>query len=227
MFYRFQTGIVTSQRLDFKYTDNSFSLVLSQNRVSPGARFLVYVLDEIKMDPPWPKSKVYSVPKLTDTRHLSNLQFDKGKELQNLPDIITVGKVVVSDKVRKIILEVDDFEHQFFPMHFLNHLGEKLNTKQYYFMQIGRILDIKQRNTKPDVDFYAGHRSYLSTIQNSKNLRTKIESLPLWQHLSEYSNFYFNEKLFKRFKEEQVTGIEEYTEFSGDLEREQSVGHVW
>ncbi len=212
MLYRYQMSYALGDCLEFERIDNwpySFGSIISHKG------------EEIKTSSPWPKCRLYQSP-LLPMDFFSNLCFPKGKENQELPDILGQPIPIVSEKVKKIIQEVDDFPHQFEEVKFYDCKGNIIEREQYWYLNIRRRLDIESIGIKPNLDFNGPE--VLGTIQNVSELREKIEQVPIWQEYH-IPDFYFNEKLMSHLKVANLKHFKEYTVFYG--QEDESLGHVW
>ncbi len=138
------------------------------------------------------------------------------------PDVIPSNGPIVSEKVRKIIENVDNFSHQFFPVKLVDERGYSVVQQPYYHMVVRRKIEV-ERSISDLTKRRQGSYSYgnncqeelidkLVYIEHQPELRRFIETLPLWQFKGTYLGFFINQELYDLLKKANVTGIEQYGE---------------
>ena len=233
MIYRIRIALAVFNRLDF---DVIYRVPPEGEEWDIGitASEYDYCFEEIPMEPAWPHCRVLRAPVLPEWR--MNVGLKVRIKRGSVPDFLVLNEqTFVSEKAKIIIEEVDDFGHQFWPINveLLDKKGVKQGTALYYYMNVRRYLDIENTNESLSrVDFFEDYleRKYLPTIQHNMELRKKIETLPMWRSKDHDGTdimvhiLYMNEKLMRRLKESDITGLDEYSTYSGA--KEESVEHV-
>ena len=185
---------------------------------------------EVVQTPPWTKCRIFHVPELDVAQHMSyNFKFEKGSEFREIPDVSHCSTMlVVSESAKNIIEQVDDFDHQFAPMKFLDWQENEVQ-HGYYMLHARRVLEIEPMDVTVaelmELDFDGLHYEdeTIQTIRKTPALREKIETLPIWRQ-DHLGPVYINEILLQEFKKHNLTGLEEYSEPGGI--GEESLGHV-
>ncbi len=212
MFYFFQIPTPDLEKRYLNFAGPSKSLLFTDNKLDPIPGYNVYPQGKIIPDlSQWPKCKIYHLPEITSD-HLCSLSFDKGKEEKKLPDIFIFNPwTIISEKVRNIIEEVDDLEHQFYPMTFLDSDGKKIDKGSYFYMHIRCqcIVPPTERPGKGGVGLGDLGYQLLTLTTAPEKLIDQVEDLAIWQFKRQQNSFFFSKKLNDRFKENKITGLDE------------------
>lgn len=174
--------------------------------------------EEIPLDPPWPHTKMFRAPLVTDEYNICSHIFRYTGE-KEFPDIWGGGpQLLVSERVKKIILEFDDFEHQFCETTFLSEdRTKKLNTAPYYQLNVRRFVQIEDiggtvdnRHNKFRTNYIEDQ--FLPTVQQSPTLLANLATLPLWRHRMNNSTVYLSEAMLSKLQEAGITGLDFYSQ---------------
>ncbi len=221
MFYRLHAAFNTAVRLDVTPVNRRVDAYLD-------SKDFELKFEKIDVDLDWPHCELFRAPKVDEDQRSGNYQFPEGKEIQWIPDVWAQGEeAIVSDTVRRVIDEFDDFDHQFWPTSFLDFHGNIVNDQPYYHLNIRRILEIEGLGLPMEpVDFSPSddEKVFLPTVQHRPVLREKIETLPLWRHSWLRQVLYLNKAMVDRLRAAGVTGMDEIKKkYHVD---EECLGHV-
>jgi hypothetical protein len=204
-----------------------------------------YGFEEQPLDATWQHCRIFKAPILPEWRMSQDLTIQKNVKYPiEMPDfIVWLGGIYVTDIVKEIIEEIDDFGHQFWPVSAFkcgkNRVNKEELDKIYYRMNMRRFVNIDFAKTSASgLDFSPTkvkiEDKYLSTIQSNRELRTNVESLPIWQHYGVTESkgrwlvhddvVYINEHLMSEFREAGINGVMEYSKYEGT--KQEMVGHV-
>lgn len=237
-------------RLSSKFEEMYYSAEWSTppDGVEPGgaaAREYRFHFEEQPLEPPWPDCRIFKAPILPEWRMNRDLIIEKNtKKALELPDfIVWQGGIYVSDVVKEIIEEVDDFGHQFWPVPVFttlkNRKAREPADRIYYRMNMRRYVNIEAAETTPDkLDFdpckQRLENKIVAAIQHSQQLRGQIETLPIWQHygITETTKgwlihddvLFINATLMNELKQAGISGISEYSTYQGTTQ--EMVAHV-
>ncbi len=213
-FYRFLT-VYGGTKIKFHKSVGRSPRVMAGHDVPP--QEFEWCFDELDSDLSNYNVKVYRAP-CVDEKWASIDTMISLKKGVDLPDVRTSGSfVAVSSKVKKIILELDSFEHQFVESDFTDKKGAVLNEQQYFRLNVRKFLSFDHY----DENFFAPRKSYdvspkerkmLSAIQNNDFLKNELAKIPLWRIWGQRNIVYFNEELLSLLRSENVSGIQTYSE---------------
>ncbi|MCP5210150.1 MAG: hypothetical protein H6998_04370 [Hahellaceae bacterium] len=200
--------------------------------------------EEQPLDATWQHCRIFKAPILPEWRMSRDITIQKNVKYPiEMPDfIVWLGGIYVTDIVKEIIEEVDEFGHQFWPVSAFSCGKNKVNKepldKIYYRMNMRRYLHVKWNQKPVDKLDFTPSDAYLeahtiSSIQHNISIREKVETLPLWHHYgwtkregwSFYnSSLFINDVLMNELKEAGVSGVMEYSKYEGT--KQEMVGHV-
>ena len=214
-----------------------------------GAHWLVHNFEEFDCGA-HPLCRLYRAPSLSDGAMSPELKLMPTK--RPMREIIVLQeKTFVSERVRQIIEDQDDFGHQFREIRIWDDRNNSyMDTGQpYYRMHMRRFVSLhpvasesrvnefrEDYVAKLDFDPGSEERAYIPTIWQNPSLREVLESLPLWQHTTAdrpgyrhhytlgLSPLYMNEPMLRRLQQAGVDGIDEYSTWEG--KRGEYVSHV-
>lgn len=156
------------------------------------------------------------------------MRFHPNRETDILPDIWGVnGNLIVSEKVKKVLGQVDTLEHEFTPIDWITDQENIIKTKQqYYWLFQRRYLQIapSSRIAKSDELGFCPHdeeENFIARVIDTPFLRDFVEAFPVWQHLGTMTSkrrmlpvnitLYMNEMLVDAMKNAGVTGMDLYS----------------
>lgn len=201
--------------------------------------------EEQPLDATWQHCRIFKAPILPEWRMSRDITIQKNVKYPiEMPDfIVWQGGIYVSDIVKEIIEEIDDFGHQFWPVSAFkcgkNGVNKEALDKIYYRMNMRRFVNIDFADTPASgLDFSPNETMmedrYLSTVRSDQELRANMENLPIWQHYGQTRSkgrwqindrvVYLNENLMSEFQEAGISGIMEYSKYEGT--KQEMVGHV-
>lgn len=163
------------------------------------------------------------------------MRFHPNKETDLLPDIWGVnGKLIVSEKVKKVLGQVDVLEHEFTPIDWTTDQEKIVKTKQqYYWMFQRRYLHIVPNAriaTSVELGFcpHDDEENFIARVIDTPFIRDYVEQFPVWQHLGSITSkrrmlpvnitLYMNEMLVEAMKNEGITGMDLYSVRYGQAE---------
>ena len=215
MFYCLSHPEVLTLRFGLKPVKPIFSAVFPKKKISFD-RNVFYGIQEIAVSPALPKCKVYLLPEVSPEMY-SDLKVRKGGEDKKIPEMIFFEDILmVSEKVKNIIEDLDNIQHQFVPMSFLKQDGKPIDQGPFYFLHIRRVLEIEPSENRsglwPQEATFNNYSSpSLVTITEHDELKTFTEQLPIWVHDLDGRNVYLSKEVIDRFKKENIAGVKEYT----------------
>ncbi len=138
-----------------------------------------------------------------------------------IPDIIPSSGSFVSKRARQVFEKYDTFGHQFLPVDLIDKEGIPIGEQPYYTMIVRRQISIDGRISDLNLrrDGYYAYGNYceedviqqLVYIENQPELKSFLDTLPLWQLKGSNLEFFVSQQLYDALKAAKVTGIEQYT----------------
>ncbi|OQW68160.1 MAG: hypothetical protein BVN34_10280 [Proteobacteria bacterium ST_bin12] len=110
----------------------------------------------------------------------------------------------MSERVKDIILDFDDFGHQVLPITLLDRKKNIIPTEApYYQINIRRFVEIENLGLKLDpaiMEFPAGflENQYFPTILANPTLFDYLAALPLWRHRQNDGIVYLSEAMLNK-----------------------------
>ena len=187
--------------------------IFPKKEIPPSVLPVYYGIEEISVSPPLPKCKMFLLPKVDDDMYCNMTMWNR-VEKERMPEIVHQSEwVFVSQKVKNILEDLDEIEHQFVPMSFLNRQGNSIeHLGQFYHLHIRRKLEIEpsERKRLSKANFSNISSPNLATVEDYEELQKFIEKLPIWVQGLDTKNIYLGPKVIERFRKENVVGIKEY-----------------
>lgn len=227
MIYRFLSKLATLERLE------AFPVPIpgKHKEIRAGVGIVHYEkkMKQIPMSSEIEGVKCYQAPRF-DTRPTGLcLRFHEGKETEVLPDIWgTECKLFISDKVKKVIESIDDFEHEYIPIQWIDHNEQPLETEQeYYWFNQRRFLSItpSDRIAKAEELGYFPldvSEDFIARVKDKTDVSEVLEGIPIWQSIRqgvEWQNYglkfrcvvYMNQEMIDALRAEAIVGLELYS----------------
>ncbi|ARU54574.1 MAG: hypothetical protein MI864_07310 [Pseudomonadales bacterium] len=230
MFYRFTSKLATQERLE------AFPVpVPGTDKFDDVPWIDVYEakFNLLQQHPSIVGVKLFQAP-LYDTKKPRGLclRFHQGKESAWLPDIWGVAnKLIVSEKCKAVIEAMDEMEHEYLPIEWIDWQEKPVKTEQpYYWFNQRRYLKIEPTDRlaqPPELGFcpIPGEEDFLARILDTHNLREHVERFPIWQHYGlegpvcrqsqARAVVYMSQKLINALREKEVRGMDIYSEKYG------------
>ncbi len=226
MFYRFKSKLATQDRLEAfpvempgtkKYIHGPWIEQYEQ-------RFSV-VKENVESN-----YTIYRAPKFDDRSYGVSLRFNPGKVTKELPDIWSVaGYLIVSERFRQVVEAVDDFEHEYLPMTWIDHQEKEIATEyKYYWFNLRRFLKVAHNNEIVKMERFLPlpqEEDFLYRVLQDPELRRDLDRIPLWRHYclegppGRHSQarmvLYFNQALLDELRTQGITGMDEYSDAFG------------
>jgi len=220
--YRFLSKLATLDRLQ------AFPVPIPGREIRTGLGLVHY---ERKMEPLEINSdidgvRLFKAP-IFQTRPTGLcLKFHEGYETRDLPDIWgCFCKLFVSQTVRNIIERIDDFEHEFTKIEWIDCNDQVVETDQNYYLFNQRrwlqIIPSDQIVKKSEVSFFPERCSedFLGRLINDAFLCEYLDGFPIWQSFGKDSDIqvkslryrsilYLNKDLVEEFKNNNITYYE-------------------
>lgn len=171
-----------------------------------------------------------TIPEDKLTRFFSGFMCAKKPE-EPIPDILNVShKLVVSDRVREIVEDVEPRETTWAPIILSFPDGSVLSRYRMCPIRLFRTRSAPVGDLRADYLFPDSEKRLLYAAQNNPDLRCYFEALHIWGGLVEPENPIFSPHLFRRLVDGGVTGLVERTDPTpmGSMRPiEETVVHVW
>lgn len=129
--------------------------------------------------------------------------------------------MLVSERVKDMILAFDDFGHQVLPVTLLDLKKNLIPVESpYYQINIRRFVEIEDLGLKLDPakkKFPAdgSEERFFPTILANPVLFDYLAALPLWRHRRNLSIYYLSEAMFNTLQQAGVTGLDPYRNYYG------------
>ena len=118
MFYCLSHPEVLTLRFCLEPVSPIFPAIFPKKKI-PSSKNVFYGIKEISVSPPLPKCKVFLLPEVSPDIY-SDLKVRKSGEDKKIPEMMFYGQsLMVSQKVKNVIEDIDNIKHQFVPMSFL------------------------------------------------------------------------------------------------------------
>ncbi|GAA3921360.1 imm11 family protein [Litoribacillus peritrichatus] len=231
MIYRFLSKLATLERLE------AFPVPIpgKHKEIRAGVGIVHYEkkMTQIAMSPEIEGVSCYQAPRF-DTRPTGLcLRFHEGKETEVLPDIWGAEcELFISEKVKKVIESIDDFEHEYIPIQWIDHNEQPLETEQaYYWLNLRRFLSITPsvRTAKAEELGYFPldvSEDFIARVKDTPKLQTELEQVPIWRHVRQGIEWrehgiryraivYFNQELVDALRAEKVIGMDLFSQKYG------------
>lgn len=236
MFYRFLSKLATQERLEaFPVPLAGCDPMKDRSAWMPFARDYEVKFKQITLPVSILGVTCFRAPLFLDSGPRGfRLRFHRCEEALRVPDIWGVeGRLIVSEKFRKVVESVDEMEHEYIPIDFIDRQEKLIATAQpYYWFNQRRYLTIQPGSriaAHDELGFcpIVGEEDFLARVLDTENLRDQIEKLPIWQHygvkLKDSQTrksqarcvLYMGQRLVDALREVHVTGADIYSQKYG------------
>lgn len=215
-FYRLNTINNASQHSNLTWSGS-----LPEVHHSYGYALFNSAMEEVPLNPPLPHCKLYRAPKIQE-EYIQTAHIFKYNGKKAMPEIFGGGpELLVSERVKDIILAFDDFDHQVLPVTLLDRKKNPIPTETPYFqINIRRFVEIENLGLKLDhaiMKFPADstEERIFPTILANPTLFGYLAELPLWRHRGNIGIVYLSEAMFNKLQQAGVTGLDPYRNYYG------------
>lgn len=157
------------------------------------------------------------MPPLLPKENIARDIIVKKKSDYSFPDVWSLAGVangVVSEKLKKIIEDIDGDVHQFHACNIVNKKGDAVVDSQHYFMHVRRVVKVEgfSHGVKalPNFQVPIEEREYFTAIEGSQEVKDIVSGLTLWGVHRSYSAFHVSESVMQIFRDNQITGLKNY-----------------
>jgi hypothetical protein len=208
-FYRLHTknSISTHTKLGWRESRHSI------NPYALSREFDYSLFTEIPMAPPWPHCKVIHGP-LTNPHYMDCVHVFKSTGEVEMPEIWTEAYyLIVSERVKDIILSFDDVAHEAKRTQVIDRHGKPITDKPFWHINIRRYLEIEQIPAEPYGFNTLGftptglEEKFLPTLRDTPELLDKVATLPIWRLQQDSTIYYLSQALFDVLSQAGVTGL--------------------
>lgn len=178
-------------------------------------------MEEIPLSSPLPHCKLYRAP-LIKEEYIQTAHIFKYNGKKAMPEIWGGGSVLlVSERIKEMILSFDDFGHQVLPVTLLDRKKNIIPTETpYYQINIRRFIEIENLGLKLDpaiMEFPANalEERIFPTILAYPTLFNYLSALPLWRLRPFGDAVYLSEAMLNTLQQAGVTGLDPYRNYYG------------
>ncbi|AZZ92049.1 hypothetical protein EUZ85_15480 [Hahella sp. KA22] len=225
MIYRFLSKLATQERLE--------AFPVPVPGIFPPMRWgvgTVYYEEKMKLmhtNPTTLGVSLYQAPRFDSRPTGVCLRFHKGKETEALPDIWGAEcRLFISERVKSVIESVDEMEHEYIPIQWIDAQSAPIQTEQnYYWFNQRRFFSIKPSEhiaNPEELNFFPlrEEEDFIGRVLDTPSLRDQLEQQPIWQHfrageekfnLKPRCILYMNQTLVNALRDSSITGMDLYS----------------
>lgn len=178
-------------------------------------------MEEIPLSPALPHCKLFSAPLILE-EYIPTAFVFKYNSKKAMPEIFGGGaELLVSERVKNMILAIDDFGHEALPVSLLDRKKSIIPTETpFYQINIRRFVEIDNLGLKLDpaiMEFPADalEKRIFPTILANPTLFEYLAALPLWRHRKNLGIVYLSEAMLNALQQAGVTGLDPYRNYYG------------